>query len=407
MNKKSGGLLVAALFIAALNLRPAINSIAPLLETLREELQISASFAGLLTAIPVLCMGLFSPVAAGMARRWGIERVIGTALVLIGAGTALRFYAHSPLVLIVTAFGAGLGIASVSPLLSGFIKRYFPGRISWMIAIYTTALTIGAALASSLSAPLQAAAGGSWRIALGSWSLLAVLAVPIWWLFVLRRMPARAPAAGAEGLPDGRMPWGSGKAWLLTISFGLMAMLFYAVTAWLPPIIEGMGYTKAYAGYALTGFVLIQIPAAIMLPALLQRKPSRMLWLLAASGVELSGFLLLLLGFQPWLAALLIGVGAGTVFPLNLMLPIDAADTPEAAASWAAMTQSAGYVIGSLGPLLLGWVHDWSGSFVPAVWCMIGIMVLMILVQLLVGRTLARSSASEGGLAAAQAGESR
>ena len=166
--KKKYILMIIALFIASLNLRPSINSIAPLLETIRTSLGMNASVASLLTSIPVLCMGLFAPVAVKFSGKWGIERVLGWSLLVIGVGTVLRFFTQSTSFLLITAFIAGIGIAFAGPLLSGFIKRHFPKHVPSMIAIYTVALTLGAALSSSLIVPMQNSMN-SWQSALGIW----------------------------------------------------------------------------------------------------------------------------------------------------------------------------------------------------------------------------------------------
>ncbi len=68
---------------------------------------------------------------------------------------------------------------------------------------------------------------------------------------------------------------------------------------------------------------------------------------------------------------------------LDQLLPIDMTGDAQEAASWAAMTQSVGYVIGSMGPILLGWMHDATNSFSTAIVGMIAINVLMIVVQAL------------------------
>jgi CP family cyanate transporter-like MFS transporter len=176
-------------------------------------------------------------------------------------------------------------------------------------------------------------------------------------------------------------------AWQLTISFGLLAMLFYSITAWLPPIVQNMGYSKQYAGNMLTIFSLIQIPVSLMLPAFLKRYPSRRFWLLLGSSLLLAGFLLLVFAGRPWLAAILIGLGPGVLFPINLMLPIDEAADAQQAAAWSAMTQSIGYVIGALGPVLLGAVHDAAGgSFASLIVALLVINVLMVAVQLAIAK---------------------
>jgi CP family cyanate transporter-like MFS transporter len=89
----AGGLMVTALFLASLNLRPAISSISPVLEIIRSDLGMNASVASLLTSIPVLCMGFFSPISVRIGRSLGIERVITWSLVLLSGSTLA--YRHS------------------------------------------------------------------------------------------------------------------------------------------------------------------------------------------------------------------------------------------------------------------------------------------------------------------------
>ena len=370
--------MIIALFIASLNLRPSINSIAPLLETIRTSLGMNASVASLLTSIPVLCMGLFAPVAIKFSGKWGIERVLGWSLFVIGAGTILRFFTQSTSFLLITAFIAGIGIAFAGPLLPGFIKRHFPKHVPSMIAIYTVALTLGAALSSSLIVPMQNSMN-SWQSALGIWGVLAFVAVLFWWLFVLRHIKPQDHVASTG--TKTRMPWTNKKAWLLTLTFGLMAMLFYSITAWLPEIIQGMGYSKSYAASALTVFVVVQIPVSLVLPILLRKFPSRRLWLSVAALLQLVGLVMLASSIEPLVATFFIGLGAGGLFSLNILLPLDATDNPQEAAAWSAMTQSVGYVIGATGPLILGWIHDATDSFSAAIVGLIVINVAMIIAQ--------------------------
>ena len=371
--------MIIALFIASLNLRPSINSIAPLLETIRTSLGMNASVASLLTSIPVLCMGLFAPVAIKFSGKWGIERVLGWSMLVIGVGTILRFFTQSTSFLLITALIAGIGIAFAGPLLPGFIKRHFPKHVPSMIAIYTVALTLGAALSSSLIVPMQNSMN-SWQSALGIWGVLAFVAVLLWWLFVMRQIkPQDHPASIGTKT---KMPWTNKKAWVLTLSFGMMAMLFYSFTAWLPEIIQGMGYSKSYAASALTIFVVVQIPVSLVLPILLRKFPSRRLWLLVSALLQLVGIVMLASSIEPLVATFFIGIGTGGLFSLNILLPLDATDNPQEAAAWSAMTQSVGYVIGATGPLILGWIHDATDSFSTAIAGLIVINVAMMVMQI-------------------------
>lgn len=379
--KKYSFMMIVALFVASLNLRPAINSISPLLDTIKESLGMNASVASLLTSIPVLCMGLFSPAAVKLSGRFGIERTLGWSLLVIGVGTAFRFFTHSAAFLLLSAFVAGTGIAIMGPLLPGFIKRYFPQHVPTMIAVYTVALTAGAAISSAFASGLQVVFD-SWQGALGAWAAIAIAAVALWWPFVMRRTSTVAVIHSAGGASQTKLPWTNRKAWLLTLSFGLMAMLFYSFTAWLPQIVQDMGYSKSYASTVLTLFVVVQIPVSLVLPLLLRKLPSRRFWLVIAAAVEFIGLVLLAIEAAPWAAALLIGIGAGGLFPLNLLLPLDATGDPQQSATWSAMAQSAGYVIGATGPFILGWIHDATDGFSAAIIGLIVINVAMIAVQL-------------------------
>lgn len=83
-------LLLLGLILVALNLRPALSSMAPMLSEVSKTLGLSAAQAGLLTTLPVLCLGLFAPLAPVLARRFGAERVVLGILLMLAGGIILR-----------------------------------------------------------------------------------------------------------------------------------------------------------------------------------------------------------------------------------------------------------------------------------------------------------------------------
>ncbi|OBZ08444.1 MFS transporter [Bacillus sp. FJAT-27264] len=371
-------LLLAALFLASLNMRPVITSVAPLLSNIQGDLGMSGLTASLLTTLPVLCMGVFAPVAVKISRKIGMERAILYSMILIGAATAARAVTNSSGILILTAFLSGIGIGIAGPLLSGFIKAHFPGG-SALVSVYSASLVFGASLAAGLSVPLYTLLGNSWQKSLAIWAILAIAAILVWWKVASKPVPVNNSA-------DFTLPLTNKRAWLLTVFFGMMASVFYSLTAWLAPIVSSMGYTRHEAGNLLTLFTLIQIPVSIIIPILVAKYKRRTFWLVLCSLFELVGIITLISAVSPFLSAILLGIGAGGLFPLALMLPIIEAQRPEEVSSWSAMNQGGGYILGAAGPLLIGRIYDWTGEFRLALMGLMVVIVLMIGVQLWIGR---------------------
>lgn len=67
-------LLLLGLMLVGINLRPALSSLSPVLGDVAASRGLSGMMAGLLTTLPVACLGLFGPLAPRLARRWGSER---------------------------------------------------------------------------------------------------------------------------------------------------------------------------------------------------------------------------------------------------------------------------------------------------------------------------------------------
>ena len=103
-----GALLLTAVLLISLNLRPAVAALSPLLETIRADLGLGYPALGLLTTIPVLCMGVFPAVAVAATARFGSERTLGTAIAVLAVAVAARLAGRSDIVLFGSAYWQGL-----------------------------------------------------------------------------------------------------------------------------------------------------------------------------------------------------------------------------------------------------------------------------------------------------------
>lgn len=354
---------VVAIVLASLNLRPAVVSISPVLGEIRADLGLSATAAGVLTTLPVLCFGLLAPLAPVLARRWGLERALFVSLVVLCVGFALRLVPETwGLFAGTVVAGCAIGLGNV--LLPALIKRDFADRIGLMTGLYSMALSGGAALAAGLTLPVATAAGLDWRGALATWGVLAVLGVLVWVPRALRPDPAGATAFGAGAGVARSAVWRSPLAWAVTVVMGMQSLSFYAVNAWLPEIMVALGRTPEAGGWLLALCNLAGILGSFVTPVLAgrmrrQRGIGIVLVVLVGSG-------LLGLALAPGAAALwvvLVGLGQGGGISLALTLMAlrarDAAHTSELSG----MAQSAGYLLAATGPLGLGLAHDVTGAW--------------------------------------------
>ncbi|MEK5496763.1 MFS transporter [Bacillus sp. FSL M8-0077] len=366
---------LAALFLAALNLRPIITSVASMMSMIQSDFGVSALTASLLTTLPVLCMGVFAPVATKLSRRFGLERTLFFSIFLITIATGLRGTSQTVTILLMTAFAGGVGISFAGPLLSSFIKKYFP-KSPGIVSVYSISMTVGAALASGLTIPIYLRSEHNLPLALSCWAVLGVIALILW--LGLARQNQQADLADVPL----RLPLRNKKAIQFTLFFGFMSSMFYSLTAWISPIALDFGNSPQYAAMLLTIFTLIQIPVALLVPNIVNRLGKPKLFLILCSLSELIGLIFLLLPMPILPAVIFLGIGAGGLFPLALMLPIIETRTPEEAGTWSAMSQMGGYIMGGFGPFLIGLIFDISGHFQAAIVAMLAIVVLMIGVQL-------------------------
>ncbi|HEY7775633.1 MAG TPA: MFS transporter [Kineobactrum sp.] len=371
--------------LVGLNLRPALSSLAPLLARAQLELGLSAAAAGVLTTLPVLCLGLFAPVAPWLSRRIGIERTISLALLLLVIALLLRAgQGVWPLFAGTAMVGAAIGIAgTVLPVL---VKRELPRGADLMTGFYTMALCLGGALGASLSIPL-AEWLGSWQLSLGSWSLPAVVTLLCWWVMMPRSRPQPHSDDHRRGI-SGAGLLRSPLAWQVTLLMGCQSSLAYIVFGWLPALLQRRDISEAEAGVLLGASVFVQLFSAVGAPWLARLGRDERPALLLLLGLVGTGFYCLLLGPPSlrWPGVVALGLGQGGSFSLTLALLVLRSSTPVIAGQLSAMTQGIGYCLAALGPLLVGLLLQFEVS-TTGIWVWLsGLVVAGMLLALLAGR---------------------
>lgn len=369
---------IFSLFILSMNLRASITSISPVLKNIQMDLQMTSVVVSLLTALPVFCMGVFAPLAGKLSERWGIELTIGVSVLLIGVSTALRLVATFPLLLLLTAILSGIGIAITGPLISGYIKKEFPKYSSTMIGVYSAGMGIGASLSAGLVVPAMHAFHQSWNAALAIWSVFALMGIIVW-IPIIKKSKQSQGSIEKSVSPKSRLPWGNRYVWLLMVMFGLQSGVYYSLATWLAPKVQDIGYSDAYAATTVTIFSVMQMVCSFIIPILINNSVKRKPWILLCALSSFIGILLLIGGISPILCATLMGIGAGGLFPLAMILPLDATATPKEASEWTAMIQFGGYIISGIIPMLVGVIKDITNTFDVALFTLLFILIVIML----------------------------
>lgn len=368
------GMFALLVFIIALNLRPIMAAMGPLFPLLQRDAQLNATQLSLLTTLPVIMMGLAALAGPLLLRRLGEVRGIAAGLVLLALASIARGFDQSATMLIISALVAGSGIGLIQALMPAQIKRHFGAKAGTLMALFTTGIMAGAAIAAASVAPLANAQGLALTLAIPV--VPAIIALLLWLTISHGIAPIQSnqPARAAR----------STRAWLLMIFFGIGTGAYTLVLAWLPPFYMQHGWQPEQSGYVLGALTLTEVAAGFVLSALIHRFRDRRRPLLVVLTLILLGLISLLTlgGAQAWLPTLLLGLGIGALFPLSLIVTLDHANTPEEAGALLSFVQGGGYLLAALMPLIAGIVRDRAASLDSA-WVMmsVGIVLLLVMAQ--------------------------
>lgn len=360
------------LVLIGLNLRTVFSSFSAVLPEVTSQAALPGWAVVVLTTVPVTLLGVFAPLAPVLARRFGAERVLFGAMAVLTAGLLLRPAelslpgamegpAHLPALLAGTA-ACGAAIALCNVLLPGLVKRDFPHRLGLMGGLYTTAICASAALGAGFTYPVYTATG-EWTLALWFWALPAAVVLFLFLPVAVRQRPVRHQA-----VKEGVNVWRSAVAWQVTIFMVLQAMMSFSVFAWLAPILRERGVDGATAGLIVSACIVLQMLGSLFAPALAarfrdQRAINTVVALMTGGGFALSIFGPLGL---IWVWVGLLGLGQGSLTAVALTMIMLRTRDGHTAAHLSGMMQGVGYGLGSTGTLMVGQLHQATGSFTAA-----------------------------------------
>jgi len=391
---KKKTILILGIILIAFNLRPALTALGPLVSLIRADMDLSNSVIGLITALPLITFAVFSPLVPRISYQLGNERTLFLGLLLLLLGILIRSIDIVPVLFAGTVL-VGLGIAICNVLLPALIKGKFPNRVGLMTSVYSTAMTIFAAIGSGISVPLAVGLNLGWQGALACWAILAGAAIVVW-LPQLRKQEEKpiikektAKHKKPKERPSELKLWRSSLAWQVTVFMGLQSLSFYITVAWLPEILHSYGIDISLAGWLLFFMQFAGIPATFVVPLLAERFRNQqkivmvigLLYLVGFGGLIVYRHIVMLT-----ICIVLLGLSQGACISLIFTLFVLRTTNAQQAAALSGMAQSIGYILAAIGPSVIGWMFDLTHSWVTPILSLMVISVLITIAGLGAGR---------------------
>jgi predicted MFS family arabinose efflux permease len=200
-----------------------------LIVPLEHEFGWSRATISLAVSINLILFGLIGPFAAGLMERFGVRRVVMTALLLVATGSGLTVLIHAPWQLdALWGVVVGTGTGSMASVLAATVaNRWFVKRRGLVLG----ALTAAGATGQLVFLPLLAwlAVNQGWRFASLAVAGAALLVLPLVFFF-LRNRPADVGLAayGGSGQEAGAAPTGNAfRAAFSGLALGLRSRDFW------------------------------------------------------------------------------------------------------------------------------------------------------------------------------------
>ncbi|QPS99724.1 MFS transporter [Staphylococcus equorum] len=375
------GVIIAIVFIAS-TLRAPLTSVGPVIEEIKQVMEIDNSVAGILTTIPLIIFAIVSPLVSKVTSRLTMLRTIFYSTILLIVALFLRIAGDFNLFIIGTLL-LGIATAFGNVVLPSYVKWYFPMQIGLATGIYSGTMNFTAGLGGGLSFPLSEISPIGFRLSLSFWIIFGVIALLLW-------IPKARTGAKLEQATVDQSKLKTSKkvnivksklAWMVALTMGFQSMVFYTMVAWVPSILIDRGLEPTTAGYLLMLNQFSQVPMTFIFPIVASKLKDQRILVVIITILFLIGFSLF---FTQSLVLLIIGIviaglAMGACFSLCMTFFSIRANTSEGSISLSGFGQSVGYLIAAIGPFLIGYLYDATGSWNSGVVALIIMSILIFI----------------------------
>ena len=376
---RSGVVALSLLWLSGACLRLTVLAVPPVVPLLHADLHLSETAIGWLSSLPPMLFAIAAVPGALLIARFGIVPALVVGLLLNAAGSAARAVFSDPAFLYASTIVMAAGVSIMQPSLPPLVRTWFPQRIGFATAVYTTGLLIGEVLAAGLTIPLiLPLVHNSWRLNFVVWSIPVLATALLVALYAPKLGGAKSavPAAGRRWWPDWRRP----LIWKLGLILGSVNATYFVTNAFLPDYMTADGRPDLISS-ALTAINLGQLPAAFLMLGVAGRLVTKP-WAYAATGtLALVCLIGMLTMHGPWIVfwvAILGFTGAVTLI-LALALPSVLSapdDVHRTSAGMFTISYSLAMALSVVGGWLWDFTHSPTAGFAPVAVCALLIIVL-------------------------------
>ncbi|MGA8495897.1 MAG: MFS transporter [Xanthobacteraceae bacterium] len=270
------------LWLAGACLRITVLATPPVIPLLHADLHLSETQIGWLSSLPPMLFAIAAVPGSLLIARFGLIPALLVGLLLTALGGAARGAVPEAAFLFASTVVMAAGVAIMQPILPPLVRAWFPARIGFATAVYTTGLLIGEILPAALTIPLVLpVVDGSWRLSFVIWTIPVLLTAVIVAMYAKRLDGSKnaAPAVNTRWWPDWRRP----LIWQLGLILGSVNAIYFVSNAFLPDYVIAQGRPDL-VGAALTALNVGQLPAAFLMLGLAGSLVTRP-WAYAASGL--------------------------------------------------------------------------------------------------------------------------
>lgn len=374
--------LFFAIVLLSFCLRPTITGVGPLIPIIRDDLNLSNTWSGFLTTVPLLAFATFSLFSSAIGNYLGYVRAIVYGLVILAIGIVIRVQGGVFLLYFGTTL-TGIGIVICNVLMIPLIKSKIPERIGLMTSAYTTGLSLFAAVGTGVTIPLASVFG--WRGALLSWIVLIVITLIVW----VPQIKKDKVVAEVEVESRRSNVWKSRLAWQVSCFMGLQSFMFFTLVTWLPEMLVEKGLSAGRAGLVVMLMQLVGLLGTFLAPLIAVKFREQTKIAMGMGVCYVIGFMALFSGYIPIVygGMIFIGFSLGASISMSYVL-IGLRTSGSTTADLSGMAQSAGYFLASIGPLLIGIIFDIAVNWNLFILIMIASALVFTFLGSKVGRDL-------------------